>query len=193
MVEKKKGKTLALTIILGVFVAVMLTIFVNLVVSYLYEEPSYEKYCTDRFSEVYPAKYGLNTQDCKNCTFSKSLQEQTDDCYSQGGSPIYEYDDGGCTESLKECNLCSKDYEDAQKVYNRQTFFIYALVGFALIVFGLFISVLLLQIVSLPAGAFLVIEAATKNFDDKLFVIIVFGLLIVAALYLALKKLKLGK
>ena len=80
------------------------------------------------------------------------------------------------------------------KVYEeviRKTFFIYAVVGFALIVFGLFISALLLQIVSLPAGAFLVIEAAVKNFDDKLFVIIVYGLLIVGALYLALKKLKL--
>jgi hypothetical protein len=141
----------------------------------------------------YPVKYGVDTQSCQNCSFSKSLQEETDNCYQQGGNPIYEYDEKGCTANLKECDLCSKDFENAQKAYNRKTFFIYAVVGFVLIVIGLFVSALLLQIVSLPAGAFLVIEAAAKNFDDKLFVIIVYGLLIIAALYLALKKLKLGK
>jgi len=88
--------------------------------------------------------------------------------------------------------MCNKEFNDAQNAYNRRTFFIYAIVGFILIVFGLFASSLLLQIVSLPSGAFLVIEAATKNFDDKLFVIITFGLLIIAALYLAIKKLKLN-
>jgi len=189
----KKGKTLALTIILGVFVAVMLTIFVNLVVSYIYEGPLYEDYCIDRFGGVYPIKYWVDTQSCQNCTFSKGLQEQTDACYAQRGNPIYEYDNYGCTKSLKECDLCNQQFEDAQKAYNRVTFFVFAVVGFILIVLGLFIQTLLLQIVSLPAGAFLVIESATRNFDDKLFVIIIFGLLIVAALYLALKKLKLGK
>lgn len=190
MAEKRRGRELAMTILLGVFVAVMLTIFVNLLVSYIYEGPKYEDYCNDR-NGIYPIKYGADTQTCKNCTFSKSLQQQTDACYEQGGSPVYDYNEEGCTSSLKECSMCSKEFDEATKSYNRKTFFIYAAIGFALIVFGLFIPTLLLQIVSLPAGAFLVIESATKNFDDKLFVIIVFGLLIVAALYLALKKLKL--
>jgi hypothetical protein len=193
MVEKKKGRNLAMTILLGVFVAIMLVIFVNLLISYVYEGPQYEDYCDERFGGVYPIKYGVDTQTCQNCTFSKTLQEQTEACYAEGGMPMYSYDDEGCTIGLRECSLCSKEFEDASKSYNRKTFFIYAIVGFALIVFGLFTMTLLLQIVSLPAGAFLVIEAATKNFDDKLFVIITFGLLIVAALYLALKKLKLGK
>jgi len=188
---KRNGKDLALIILLGVFVAIMLTIFVNLVVSYIYEGPKYEDYCRNSFNGAYPVKYGVDTGSCQNCTFSKSLQEQTDNCYNERGTPVYDYDAKGCTVSLKSCDMCSKEFDDATKAYNRKTFFIYAVVGFALIVFGLFISALLLQIVSLPAGAFLVIEAAVKNFDDKLFVIIVYGLLIVGALYLALKKLKL--
>lgn len=188
---KKSGKNLALIILFGVFVAVMLTIFVNLVVSYLYEGPVYEDYCANSFSGPYPIKYGVDTSSCQNCTFSKDLQEQVANCEQGGGMPVYDYDSKGCTSSLKDCDVCSKEFDQAAKEYNRKTFFIYASVGFVLIVFGLFISVLLLQIVLLPAGAFLVIESATKNFDDKLFVIIVFGLLIVAALYLALKKLKL--
>jgi hypothetical protein len=54
----------------------------------------------------------------------------------------------------------------------------------------LFSSVLLIQILALPAGAVLVIQAAVKNFDSKLMVICTFALLIVAAIYLALKKLR---
>lgn len=192
MAQKKRGRNLALIILLGVFVAIMLAIFVNLVVSYIYEGPKYEDYCKNSFSGPYPIKYGVDTASCQNCTFSKSLQEQVSSCEQDGGIPVYEYNSLGCTSALKDCDFCSKEFDQATKAYNRRTFFIYAAVGFVLIVFGLFISTLLLQIVSLPAGAFLVIESATKNFDDKLFVIIVFGLLIVAALYLALKKLKLN-
>lgn len=191
MEEKHHGINLALTILLGVFVAIMLTIFVNLLVSYIYEGPDYQDYCKEMRNTPYPIKYGVDTTSCQNCTFSNALQQETENCYNDGGMPLYDYDSNGCTTSLKECNFCSKDFEAATKAYNRATFFVYAIVGFILIVFGLFISSLLLKIVSLPAGAFLVIEAATKNFDDKLFVIITFGLLIIAALYLALKKLKL--
>lgn len=188
--KKKKKSALAMTILLGIFVAAMLTIFVNLLVTYVYEEPNYDKYCP-AISGTYPIKYGIDTQSCQNCTFSKTIQEQTDACLQQRGQPIYEYNSRGCTSSVKECNMCSKQFDADSKKYNRITFFIYAIIGFVLIIFGLFTPLLLLQIVTLPAGAFLVIEAATKNFDDKLFVIITFGLLIAAALYLALKKLKL--
>ena len=108
------------------------------------------------------------------------------------GQPRYNYDSRGCVTSYRDCNMCGKQFDDAQKEYNRKTFFIFALIGFALIIYELFAGSLLLQIVSLPSGAFLVIQSATNNFDDKLFVIITFGILIVAALYLAIKKLKLN-
>jgi len=141
-------------------------------------------------SGSYPVKYGVGTEQCGNCTFSTALQKETEQCTQENGMPVYDYDDKGCTVALKECNLCNKEFEDAMKSYNRSTFFIYAAIGFALLVVGLFIGVLLIQIITLPAGAFLVIEAAVKNFDDKLYVIITFSLLIIAAIYLALKKLK---
>ncbi|HLF53555.1 MAG TPA: hypothetical protein VI544_00055 [Candidatus Nanoarchaeia archaeon] len=191
--NKLVGRNFALTILLGVFIAIMVITLFNLVVSYVYEPPAYEDYCqgTDRWGwGPYPVKYGVDNAVCGNCTFSKALQEQTDKCYSDNGIPIYDYDSVGCTVSLTECNLCNNQFSDALTVYNMKTFFIFAIIGFALIVFGLFASVLLMQIISLPAGAVLVIEAAAKNFDDKLYVIIVFTLLIAAAVYLALKKLR---
>lgn len=188
--EKLKGRNFALTIILGVFIAVMVCVLFNLIVSYVYEPPNYDNYCKGVYNTPYPVKYGGMGVEGVNCTFSPSLQAQSDECSSNRGVPVFNYDEKGCTVSLKECSMCGKEFDDGIKKYNRQTFFIFAVIGFILIAIGLFVSPLLLQISTLPAGAFLVIEAAVKNFDDKLTVIIVFALLIVAAIVLALRKLK---
>ncbi len=191
--EKLKGRRLALTIILGVFVAIMLTIFVNLLVSYAYSGPEYQKYCPQQaFDSQFPAKTIPGTAIYSNCTFDDSINKVAENCSMSMGQPRYNYDSKGCVTSFKDCDMCGKEFDDASKAYNRKTFFIFAIIGFALIAYGLFAGSLLLQLVSLPSGAFLVIESATKNFDDKLFVIITFGLLIAAALYLAIKKLKLN-
>jgi hypothetical protein len=189
---KKDGKKLALSIIVGVFIAIMVITLVNLIVSYAYEGPKYEDYCKLGYGSTYPVKYGydLYGNPSANCTFSKNLQNLTDQCYSTQGQPVYEYNDQGCTIALKECSMCNKEFNSAQEKYNTNTFYIFAVVGFILIVAGLFIDVLLIQIISLPAGAVLVIEAAVKNFNNKLYVIITFSLLIIAAIYLALKKLR---
>jgi len=186
--EGLRGRNFALTIILGVFIAIMVIVLFNLIVSYVYEGPKYEDYCKNGYSQQYPVKYGdfIN----QNCTFLKPLQEQADKCTADRGIPVYEYDDMGCNISLKQCDMCSKIFEEMSKSYNRNTFFVFALIGFVLIVSGLFMHTLLLQLVLLPAGAVLVIEAAMKNFNDKLAVIIILALLVVAAIYLAIKKLK---
>jgi hypothetical protein len=193
--KKLSGRNFALTIILGVFIAIMVVTLFNLIVDYAYEGPKYEDYCKGVMGTgeagSYPIKYGTVVGGgCGNCTFSSALQKQTEECYSNGGMPLYDYDNEGCTSAIKECNMCQKTFDDAMKSYNRQTFFVFAIIGFALIVAGLFVPILLIQLITLPAGAFLVIEAAVKNFDDKLYVIIVFSLLIIAAVMLALKKLK---
>lgn len=189
--KKLTGRNFALTIILGIFIAIMVITLFNLIVSYVYEPPEYDDYCKGVDSMgAYPVKYGMSNEVCGNCTFSREIQDATDNCYQDGGIPIYDYDEKGCTSSLKECNMCGKNFDDDMDAYNRRTFFVFALIGFVLIAAGLFVKLLLLQLITLPAGAFLVIEAAVKNFDDKLLVIIVFALLIVAAVMLALKKLK---
>ncbi len=180
-----KGRNLALTIIIGIFISIMVMVLVNLIVTYAYEQPDYGRYC--KVNEiVYPKATPLGI----NCTLSPLVEQQTNQCYAERGQPIYNYDNNGCIVSLKDCDLCGAGYEDASKAYNRNVFFIFAIVGFILIVVGLFLRPLLLQIIFLPAGAILVIEAAIRNFDDKLAVIITFALLIIAAIYLALKKLR---
>ncbi len=188
--EKLHGRNFALTILLGVFIAVMVVILFNLIVSYVYAAPKYESICKNINSGPYSVKYGIGTEQCANCTFSKALHEQTDSCTQTGGMPIYDYNDKGCTVSLKECNMCNQQFSDAVSKYDKNSFFIFAAIGFILIIAGLYVLPLLVQIAALPAGAILVIEAAIKNFNDKLLIIITFALLIIAAVILALRKLK---
>ena len=189
--EKLQGKNFALTIILGIFIAIMVVTLFNLIVSYAYEPPKYEDVCKNiNGFGAYPMKYGLGNEQCGNCTFSKSLQQETEKCMQDNGMVIYDYDDKGCTVSIKECNMCNKEFEDTMAKYNKNTFFIFAAIGFILIIGGLYASPLLIQISTLPAGASLVIESAIKNFNDKLLIIIVFSLLIIAAIVLALRKLR---
>ena len=185
-VEGTRGRKLALNIIVGVFISIMVITLVNLIVSYTYASPEYNNYCNQSVYS-YPKPY---TMPQVNCTFNKTLDDQANQCISDGGNPIYNYNDNGCSTGLQKCDLCQKQFDEATKSYNRNSFFIFALIGFILIVAGLFASTLLLQIISLPAGAILVIEAAIKNFNDKLAVIIVLALLVAAAIYLALKKLR---
>ena len=182
------GRNFALTIILGVFIAIMLTVLVNLVVSYVYPGPEYDTFCQGKM--VAPVPYYPADIKSSNCTFNKALQDQVATCSNNGNNPIYEYDNNGCAVALKECNDCQKRFDGAMKAYNNKVFFVFAILGFILIVAGLFVSPLLLQISLLPSGAILVIQAAMENFNSKLMVIIVLSLLIVAAVYLALKKLR---
>ncbi len=183
-----KGRNFALTILLGIFIAIMLIALVNLTISYVYEGPVYEEFC--RGALGFGALPYTGEIKGTNCSFNKAVQDSAQSCMNDGNTPIYDYDNSGCITALKDCNDCQKRYDEAMKVYNKNSFYIFALVGFILIVAGLFVAPLLVQLALLPAGAILVIEAAMNNFDSKLSVIIVLALLIVAAVYLALKKLR---
>lgn len=182
-----KGRNFALTIILGIFIAIMLTVLVNLTVDYIHPGPEYDTFC--KGAMAYAGPY-IGEIKGTSCSFNKAVQDSAEACLNDGNTPIYEYDNNGCVISLKDCNDCQKRFDDNMKEYNRVVFFVFAAIGFILIAAGLFVAPLLLQIALLPSGAILVIESAMRNFDSKLLVIIVFALLIVAAIYLALKKLR---
>ncbi|MEI6849889.1 MAG: hypothetical protein WCK29_02540, partial [archaeon] len=139
---------------------------------------------------AYPDKPYLPQSNNVSCSFNSTLNNQVDACTAKGGNPVYQYNDVGCTVALKNCDMCAKNLENDTNTYNRISFFIFAVIGFVLIVIGLFVTPLLVQLILLPAGAILVIEAAIRNFDDKLAVIIVLALLVVGAVFLALRKLK---
>jgi len=79
---------------------------------------------------------------------------------------------------------CNKAYEDAMKPYNQIRFYIFAPIGFILLLAGLLVSDNLIRITGLATGAILLVEGVAENFQDKiavfvtlLVIIVIFGIL----------------
>lgn len=79
---------------------------------------------------------------------------------------------------------CNTAYETAMKPYNQMRFYIFAPIGFILLLTGLLISENLIRITGLATGAILVMEGVATNFQDKiavfvtlLVILVVFGTL----------------
>lgn len=87
-------------------------------------------------------------------------------------------------EYMKAMDDCSREYEHAMEPYNQVRFYIFAVIGFILLIAGLFLHELLLQITGLAAGGILVFEGIVTNLQDKMIVfvalvaiLIIFGIL----------------
>ena len=75
-------------------------------------------------------------------------------------------------EFIQEQDECWEEYDAAREPYNQKRFYIFAGIGFALLIFGLFIKEMLLQITGLASGGILVFEGIVSNLQDKLIVFI---------------------
>ncbi len=93
-----------------------------------YPSLQYNDICKGQQAYPYPVKYTGETPS-QNCTFSRAVQDAVNQCNEQGGYPVYAYDDLGCTTDVKECNLCNKQYEDAQKAHSKIVFVIALIAG----------------------------------------------------------------
>ena len=141
---KTAGRTLALTIIIGVFVSAMVISLSNLTVDYIYERPRYENFCNNTWEQYFsPAAKSPTFSGC-GCNYSTALQAQEAECTSNRGMPVYDYYENGCVKSVKACDMCQKNFEDSMKKYNHNVFFVFAAIGFVMIAIGLFLPSLLL-------------------------------------------------
>ena len=123
-------------IVLGIGIFVVYMLMLGYGIEAFYPSPKYEDFCSAyEFGGRYPVKaydYGV----AENCTFSRELQGLQDQCYVDGGQPIFEYDDDGCTTSLRECNFCNKEFNDADKSYTKIVFLIALIAGIVTLIVG---------------------------------------------------------
>lgn len=122
-------------LVLGVGIFIVFLLMLNYGIEAFYKSPQYEDFCKSGVGMSYPAKFDGSIASV-NCTFNKQLQNQSDICYTNRGNPIYEYDDNGCTILIKECNYCQKDFEEADKAYNKVFFVIALIVGIIVLFAG---------------------------------------------------------
>ncbi|MBU3924190.1 MAG: hypothetical protein KJ592_04690 [Nanoarchaeota archaeon] len=75
---------------------------------------------------------------------------------------------------------CSEDFTEAQKPYNQYRYYIFAGIGFVLLLIGLFAKENLVQLTGLAAGGILVAEGIVINLENKWIVFVsLFAILII--------------
>jgi len=121
-------------VVLGIGIFVVFVFLVGYGIEAFYPSPDYNVYCksSNYAYPNYPDKIATN------CSYSKTLENLSRQCFDERGTPVYEYDNNGCQVSLT-CDYCSKDYEDANKVYTRNVFVISLLIGLLTMAIGAFI------------------------------------------------------
>ena len=72
----------------------------------------------------------------------------------------------------EEQRQCSEDYENALKPYNQIRYYIFAGIGFILLLVGLFAKENMIQLTGLATGGILVTQGIVMNFENKTIVFI---------------------
>jgi hypothetical protein len=150
----------ALSILISIILTIIIVSLVNVGTSLFLKEPEYDKFCNRSSIPSFDTYENITKEICEmnNGTWTpQNIQCIKSPC-PQGYCDFYQ--------------KCSQEFNDAQKPYNQKKFYVFALLGFILLIFGLFIEEMLLQITSLASGGILVFEGIVTNLQDKLIVFI---------------------
>jgi len=173
-------------LLLGLVIAVIFLMFCVYGTKLIYDNSDYEDFCGNKY--VYPDRIA------DTCPISGELQNKINECNNEGGIAVYEYNEEGCRTDLT-CDLCNKEFENANKDYTKNLFLISLIFGIVIIA----VSVLFVKISAisggLMAGSLFFIIYGTGGYweymDDLIrFAIlgVVLGILIWLAYYMKNKK-----
>lgn len=121
-------------LVLGIGIIIVFGLALWQGIEAFYPSPQYEKFCNSTIGKYGPI--GPYSVDGKSCNFSTSLQRQQDECYTQGGQPVFGYDERGCSVILEKCDLCNKDFNTAQDEHSKVVFIISIIVGIITLIVG---------------------------------------------------------
>ncbi len=177
------------TLVLGVGIFIVYLLMLSYGIEAFYPSPKYDAYCTG-YDPGYPVKtYPVGG----SCTFSQTLADQASQCSVQGGYAVYTYNETGCETGIKECNLCSKHYMDAQKVYDKRVFIIALIAG--IITLGVGYGILSVEPVGsalMASGIGAILYGSIRNWQN-LSDVLRFVLLVVALVLLIWIALRINK
>ena len=171
--KKKSMNKIALSILVSIILTIIFVSLVNVGFSIFLEQPEYSDYCAS-CRPLYKGEYDIPQgcpEDTKTCSDGTMVARQ----------PHLNCEFPQCPEEYKECN---DDWEKANDEFNQIRFYVFAIIGFALLLTGLFSKEILIQITGLATGGILVFEGIVTNFQNKivtftalLLILIVFGIL----------------
>jgi len=163
---------LALSILISIILTAIIVATVNVGTSLFLNEPKYEDFCNYSKSIYMDSYENITREVCEN--YNGTWTPQNVQCVKvpcpQGYCDFY--------------TKCNQSYQDAQKPYNQFRFYIFAGLGFALLLIGLFYKENLIQITGLSTGGILVLQGIVMNIQNKtvvffslLAILVIFGVL----------------
>jgi len=159
---------LGLSILISIILTIIIVSITNVGTSLFLNEPDYNRYCNTTKTIPIETYDNVTKQICEdnNGTWTPQNVQCIKAPCPQGYCDFYQ--------------KCNQAYQDAQKPYNQYRFYIFAGLGFILLIIGLFAVENLIQITGLAAGGILVFEGIVMNLQDKLVVFIaLLGILVV--------------
>ena len=137
----------------------------------------------------YPAARPIEFNSCP-APYNESLANE---CYKNKGEIRYNYDEKGC-ETNPYCDYCSKDFNEANSKYNKNIFYISAVIGIIAILAGLYLPKAIDAIASgfMFGGILIMLQGTVRVFGDlgKWTRVIVLGIELVILVWIGYKKVK---
>lgn len=163
---------IALTIIVSIILTAIIISLVNVGTALFLPAPDYNDYC----GKVLEPKLNQNQE------ITQELCESTNGTwYPQDIKCITEPCVQGYCDYYQKCQ---KEYEDSMKPYNQIRYYIFAGIGFILLLVGLFALENMIQFTGLATGGILVVQGIVMNFQNKsivfislIAILIIFGLI----------------
>ena len=177
MAKKKNSlNKLALSILVSIILTVIIVSLVNVGLSIFMESPEYSDFCGEfKTQEVIDSQESCEAIGGKWNPEGKSYPARVVDVEGDVGMI-----DGYCDRDFE----CREEFEEAEDDYDQKRYYVFALIGFTLLLVGLFSKEILIQITGLASGGILVFEGIVTNFDNKivtfislLLIFVVFGVL----------------
>jgi hypothetical protein len=167
----------AFTVIVSIILTILIVALVNVGLSIFLEAPNYGDFC-DNYAPAY-----ATVLDEKNPGPTSACSNDTKIC-DNGKILSRDYQYGcmfpSCSDRFKSCQ---DEYDSATKDYNQKRFYVFAIIGFILLLLGLFVEFNMIQLSGLFSGGILMLEGIIFNFQNKvivfislLVILIVFGL-----------------
>ncbi len=172
---------------LTVGIAILFTLFIVFLVDAIYAQPEYNKYCS-MFYYSEPIKMNV----IQNCTdiHNQSIINQ---CIQDQGEIRYNYDSNNCPKDMY-CDYCSRTFNQANAKYNKNIFYISAIIGIIAIISGLYLPKTIDAISSgfMFGGILIITQGTFRVFGDlnKTLRVIVLGIELILLVWIGYKKVK---
>jgi len=174
--EKKKEKLsvgrLALTIIISIILTIIIISLVNVGLSIFFKYPEYDDFCKFKTQEVIDTQERCEELGGKWNPEGKTYSREEVEPLSEDDSEIIE---GYCDRNYE----CNKEYDSARDSFNQKRFYVFAVIGFVLLLVGLFTAEAMFQITGLATGGILVFQGVVTNWENEIPVFIALLLILV--------------